>query len=236
MKIEKTCINSYDKTNYNRPKAPSFQAIHPANYYIKDVNGQCHKVTNKDTIQYLQKKIISWLNKTLNDYKRSIEGNPRKVNPKESQQDKNLRNCLEKFFAENDKDYAVRKEAKSIYIDYGDSFYPYIITGKTTDLASHGKPIGKAHKQLNESREYVQTYYGLGAKDAEQYVSPAVKRLLAQAKENYHKENLALVHKLMAQKDTDKATVNFCFTTIPESKKVRPKYQLENVKWQKSML
>jgi hypothetical protein len=172
----------------------------------------------------------------MNDNKRMLEGNPRKVNSKESQQEQRMRMKLEQFFTENDKDYAVRKEAKSIYVDLEKSLTPYIITGKTTDLACHGKPIGKAHKQLNESREYAQNYYGLAAKDAEQYVSPAAKRLLAQAKENYHKENLVLVQKLMSENSTDKATVNFCFTTVPETKKARPKYQLADVVWQKYMM
>jgi hypothetical protein len=236
MKIENVCMNNYSKTNVNNRTTPSFQAIHPTRYYIKCADGQYRKVTNNDTVQYLQKKIISWLNKTLNDNKRLIEGNPRKVSHKETQHEQYMRANLERFFMANDKDYASRRVAKSIYVDSDNSLYPYIVTGKTTDFACNGRPIGKAHKQMNESREYVQTYYGLGAKEAEQYISPAVKRCLAKAKENYHRENENLVRKLMADTSEDRATVNFYFSSIPDGKKARPKFQLENAIWQKFMI
>jgi hypothetical protein len=237
MKIDNVCINNYKtKTNANNRTTPTFQAIHPTRYYLKCADGQYRKVTSKEIIQHLQKKVISWLNKATNDNKRIIEGNPRKVNHKETQQEQIMRTNLERFFIENDKDFASRRVAKSVYVGFDTFMRPYILTGKTIDCACSGKSIGKAHKQINESRQYAQTYYGLGAKEAEQYISPSAKSTLAKAKEDYHKENANMISKLMGDKNIDKATVNFYFTAIPDGKKSRPEYQLVETIWQKYMM
>jgi hypothetical protein len=237
MKIDNVCINNYKtKTNANNRTTPSFQAIHPTRYYLKCADGQYRKITSNEIIQYLQKKIISWLNKATNDNKRIIEGNPKKVNHKETPQEQAMRLNLERFFIANDKDYASRRFAKSVYLGSDNYMQPYILTGKTIDFANDGKSIGKAHKQINESRQYAQTYYGLDAKEAEQYVSPSAKMGLAKAKEEYHRENENLVSKLMRDKNMDTSTVNFYFTTVPDGKKSRPKYQLVEAIWQKYMM
>jgi hypothetical protein len=235
MKVESICITNRNNATHVKKQNPSFQAIHPANYFIKSQDGNYLRVTNTNIIQALQKKVISLLNRTINADEHIIDGTFYKVR-KESAHLQKQRKALENFFAENDKDYATRKYAKSIYIKTYKNIEPFIVTGKTTEITANGKSISKAYQKINEAKQVAQAYYGISEKDSERFVTSADKKTLEQAKENYHKENEIAIKKIIDDNKTDKSTVNFYFSPSVENKsRAKINVDLDNVMIYKTM-
>lgn len=230
-------INGVNSGYQPKRQAVSFEAIHPTKYYLRCADGQFHRVTNPDLIRRLQGRVVTWLNKSMHDSRRALEGNPRKVKSSETSAEKAMRERLVKFFVDNDKDYAKRSAVKSSYIGPKDKVSTYILTGDTVDLAGDGKPIGKVHSNIRETREFMRSYYGISEEQANNYVSMSDALRLSQAKADYHKQSEEAVGKLMKNETIDRSTVVFYFSPIVGKKSKKPsKFELVNAMFQKIMI
>lgn len=233
---------NYGINNYNLKKnisQPSFSSIHPSRYFIRCEDGKFRQVTNNDTIKSLQRKIVGWLNKSLHDNKRLLEGRMAKVAKKESESAKSMRERLMRFFLNNDRDFSARRVVKSVYIDStGGKVSSYILTGNTVDLAGDGKSIGKVHSKIKESRDFARTYYGVSEETASKYTSAADARRLSQARADYHRQSEECVKKLMADEKVDRSTINLYFQPVINGKKKKglPEFELVNAVLQKYMI
>lgn len=227
-----------EKVNYNY-KSPTFEAIHPSRYFIKCEDGHFCQVTNPDTIRALQGKVIKWLNQPKNDAQRLIEGNPRKTKTSETAAQKAMKERLISFFQNNDSDYKKRQVVKSVYLSPKgrDTVSPYILTGDTVDLAGDGKPIGKVHGNIRESREYMRAYYGISEEQASRYVSAVDANRLSQAKADYHRQSEECVRKLMQDEKVDRSIINLYFEpVIGKKSKKKVSFNLVNAIFQKIMI
>ena len=237
------CFMKIDCSNYQvmsvKRQNPSFKAIHPSVYFIRCADGQFRRPTNPNVIKLLQRKIISWLNKPMNDTRRITDGKGLRVNKSETSLEKSMKERLVRFFMSNDKDYFTRREVRSVYITpiEGGKVSPYILTGSTVDMAGDGKSIGKIHGKIRESRDFIMDYYGATAEQARSYVSASDARSLSMAKADYHKQSEECVRKLMKDGTVDKSVMEFFFEPVitPKSKKVS-KYNLVNVILKKYMI
>lgn len=203
--------NIYKPMSVNRQN-PSFCAVHPANYFVKNANGILEEITDEHTVKHLQRKLIGWLNKIQNDFKRGYNSNLRK----ETEQDKNLRERLVRFFVNNDKDYANRRIARSFYYKKQDGkTVPFIFTGYSTDMVeSAGKRIGQTRRAIK--------------------MSFANETELDKAKTAYFQSVTEKTIDEMA-KDFPKDTIfNAYYSRVTKGKKVT--YQLYNAEFKKRMI
>jgi len=226
-------VNSINISNPGQIKSqkPSFGAVHPARYFIRELDNTYAQVTDKDMIKLLQRKIVTLLNKEANDRILVLQG---KVPKSETAAGKSLRERLVRFFAGNDADYAHRRMACSFYDTRYKENIPYIFTGNSAeDVTNIAKPIGKLKSELHSKINSLRARFGISSEEARRRL-PREEEDLYNAQSNYYRT----LYRIVKEEVKPEKPANSYFDAYFEPVRVKRKtdYTLLNAEFKHKMI
>jgi len=228
MKIDNSfSVNTHLKT----PAKPAFGAVHPARYFIKNIDNTYTRITDVDAIKLLQRKIVGFLNKYGNDYTMQLQG---KAPKKETPADKTLRERLMRFFVYHDRDYAQRRVVCSFYDTRDNTAIPYIFTGNSTDeVTALAKPIGQLKSALHSRIRTLCSQHHITSADARRML-PAEEDALYRAQTNYYRT----LYRIVKEEVKPEKVNNTCFDAFfePVKKGKKNDYRLVNAEFKSRMI
>lgn len=207
--------------------AMSFQAIHPARYYVRCEDGRFHHAVSGDVVKTLQRKIVAWLNKDYNDEIRLTTGKPVK---KESIGEKAIRERLVRFFINRDTDYRTKRVVRSFNTTNSlRETESYILTGKSAEIVENeAQSIRNFHGDIRDRAEGISEYYGIEVDKVKKYISDKAESQEMAVKRGYHDNLKKLINKFLQMFDPKNSLFEVYF--IPKVKGKNVKYELVDAK------
>ncbi len=179
---------------------PAFTSVHPALYYVKGNDGIYHRISNPKTIKSLQRKLVSWLNKSYNNTVNLQHGkSPRAAKP--SSYDEVVVNEFVHFFKENDPDYAKKPFVRSFYSQNpNEKLQSFILSGQSSELVEEAaKPIGQARGAIKSRKNELHQYFGIDEQNAKNYIPKASINHLAEVTKDYHQKAEKIIRNILSQ-------------------------------------
>ena len=232
MKIDTVSVQNQYCTKNNVYKTPSFEAIHPVRYFLKDEYGAAKQIRDGKVIKLLQRRLITWLNKPSNNAIRRSQG---KAPRAESAINRDLGQRFIRFFFNNDKDYSSKMLARSFYLDraHGETD-AYIFTGQSADIIdANAQKIVQAKSSINDKIGMICDQYGVSAEKAKSMFLGQDDVVLSDARRNYFHTIKEILGKRLAENNLKDTVLDVYYVPIKKGKNID--YRLENAMLQHSM-
>ncbi len=227
MKVD----TSFSAQNLKMAQKPSFGAIHPTRYLIKNENGIFEQTADGELIKKLQRTIVGWLNKNVNDYNLRRQGKTPKA---EAAPTKALRERLVRFCVNNDRDYSSRRLVRSFYADRpGGGVDSYIFSGNSIDIIDDvAKPIGQLRAAIVARTNVLRKEYGIKPENMKNYLVQE-EEALSRAQSDYYHTIFDAVRNAIQPNKPENSVFDLFFTPVKKGKKVD--YQLVNADFKRTM-
>ncbi len=234
MKIEGNFSQNAYSANCRMASSPSFKAVHPTRYFLRLDNGSFVQVTDGNLIRTLQRRLITWLNKSEILWHQTPANKPL---TKASEKEHSLKVRLIRFFMSNDVDYSQKRVVKSFYSDnrHTNTTDSYIFSGHQTEiLDTYAKPIGRLKADIKNKIAVVCEENFLTPQEAKLKLSGKEDNDLMSAKINYYDT----INKYLSRNDVKANPRNTIFDAyfVPVKKGKKADYQLYNAEFKRVML
>lgn len=211
----------------SRNSTLSFQAVHPARYYVKCEDGKFHHVVNSDVVKTLQRKLVTWLNKDYHDTIRLTTGKPAK---NESVGEKTVRERIVRFFRNRDIDYREKNIVRSFNTtNVLRETESYILTGKSANIIdSAAKSIRDFNSDIKSRAEGLSEVYGIELNKVKKYIHDKASWQKSAVKREYHDGLKTIINRLLGYNDPKNSLLELYF--VPKVKGKNVKYELVDAK------
>lgn len=196
-------VSNFNSTNYNNRNV-NFKSIHYCRYFVKESDGQFRQVMSMEQTKMLQRKLISMLNKGLEEVK-SSKSKIKKSSKTSSAQLKEVKDRLVRFFMNNDSDYSNKQVVRSFYSESLKSPKSYILSGDMVDFVDKAaKPIGKKKNLINQQLDKISEHYGISKDHAKSYLQGSMMELRGVTGEYQTSVSNAIGKELLKNNPNDK--------------------------------
>ena len=205
----------------------SFQAVHPARYYVRCEDGLFHHAVNSDVVKTLQRKLVTWLNKDYYDTIRLTTGKPVKNG---SAGEKAIRERIVRFFRNRDVDYREKNIVRSFNTTNAlRETESFILTGNSANIIdSAAKSIRNFNSELRNRAEGLSEVYGIEVHKVKKYVHDKASWEKSAVKREYHDGLKTIINRLLGHNDPKNSLLELYF--VPKVKGKNVKYELVDAK------